>query len=197
MPMSEYGNANPTILSIDEVELETNYAMLISTNSGLWRYIIGDTVKFTSLYPHKIQVTGRTKHFINVFGEEVMVENTDKALAITCEKTAAVVSEYTVGPIYLTDGKGGHEWVIEFEKEPESLSEFSRILDQELQNINSDYEAKRFKSIALEQLIIRKVSKGSFHQWLKSKGKFGGQHKVPRLSNTRNYVEELKIYFED
>ena len=197
IPMSEFGNEHPTVLSINQVELDTNYAMLISTNSGLWRYVIGDTVKFTSLYPHKIQVTGRTKHFINVFGEEVMIENTDKALANTCEKTAAVVSEYTVGPIYLTEGKGGHEWVIEFEKEPVSLTEFTEILDKELQNINSDYEAKRYKSIALEQLIIRKVPNGSFHQWLKSKGKFGGQHKVPRLSNERKYVEELKMYFED
>ena len=197
IPMSEFANTHPTVLSIDEVEMDTNYAMLISTNSGLWRYIIGDTVKFTSLYPHKIQVTGRTKHFINVFGEEVMVENTDKALAITCEKTAAVVSEYTVGPIYLTEGKGGHEWIIEFEKEPESLKIFTEILDKELQNINSDYEAKRFKSIALEQLVIKKVPKGSFYQWLKSKGKFGGQHKVPRLFNSRKYVDELKIYIED
>jgi hypothetical protein len=194
LPMSELGNPNAKVLSIDEVELDTNYALLISTNAGLWRYLIGDTVKFTSLYPHRIQITGRTKHFINVFGEEVMVENSDKALAMACQATGAQVCEYTVGPIFLSEGKGGHEWFVEFEKMPDNIAAFGEVLDKSLQSINSDYEAKRYKSMALESLVLNAVPKGSFHEWLKSKGKYGGQHKVPRLSNSRQYIDELKDF---
>jgi hypothetical protein len=191
VPLSELNSEQPIALTLDEVDTNTNYAIVISTNSGLWRYIIGDTVKFTSLYPHKIQITGRTKHFINVFGEEVMVENSDKAIFEACLKTGALVAEYTVGPIFLDQGKGGHEWIIEFEKIPDNLEIFRDILDSTLQSINSDYEAKRYKGMALEKLIIKTVPRGSFHEWLKSKGKYGGQNKVPRLSNERKYIEEI------
>jgi len=194
LPMSELNSPNAKVLSIDEVELDTNYALLISTNAGLWRYLIGDTIKFTSLYPHLIQITGRTKHFINVFGEEVMVENSDKALTMACQATGAQVCEYTVGPIFLSEGKGGHEWFVEFEKMPDNIAIFSEILDKSLQSINSDYEAKRYKSMALESLVLNPVPKGCFYEWLKSKGKYGGQHKVPRLYNSRQYIDELKDF---
>jgi len=194
LPMSEIDNPNAKTQSIEEVELNTNYALVISTNSGLWRYMIGDTIKFTSLFPHKFQISGRTKHFINVFGEEVMVENTDKALALTCSETGALVNEYTVGPIFLSSGKGGHEWFIEFEKVPDKIELFSELLDKNLQNLNSDYEAKRYKGMALERLQLNLVPNGGFHNWLKSKGKFGGQNKVPRLSNSRQYIDELKAF---
>jgi hypothetical protein len=194
LPMSEIDNPNAVTKSIEEVELNVNYALIISTNSGLWRYMIGDTIKFTSLFPHKFQISGRTKHYINVFGEEVMVENTDKALAMTCAETGALLNEYTVGPIFLNEGKGGHEWYIEFEKTPDNVDLFADLLDKNLQNLNSDYEAKRYKSMALERLKLNLVPKGKFHEWLKSKGKYGGQHKVPRLSNSRQYVDELKEF---
>jgi hypothetical protein len=196
LPMSDLDNPNAKVLNIDEVDMNTNYAMLISTNSGLWRYLIGDTIKFTSLYPHKIQITGRTKHFINVFGEEVMVENSDKALAMTCEITGAQVNEYTVGPIFLEHSKGGHEWFVEFEKLPDDLEKFCELLDLNLQSLNSDYEAKRYKSLALEKLVLNPAPKGAFHEWLKSKGKYGGQNKVPRLSNSRLYIDELKAFLK-
>jgi hypothetical protein len=147
---------------------------------------------FTSTSPYKIKITGRTKQFVNAFGEEVMVSNTDKALAQTCQSTGTVVLEYTVAPIFLEkQGKGGHEWLIEFEKTPADLKTFSKLLDENLQKINSDYEAKRFKGMALKQLKMRPMPKGTFHKWLKSKGKFGGQHKVPRLANHRKYVDEI------
>jgi len=166
--------------------------MVISTNSGLWRYVPGDTVKFTSTFPYKIKITGRTQQFVNAFGEEVMVSNTDKALTKTCQQTGAIASEYTVGPIYLTqNGKGGHEWLIEFDKAPHNIHRFIRLLDKNLQEINSDYEAKRFKDMALECLTLHALPKGTFHKWLRSKGKFGGQHKVPRLANHRKYIEEI------
>jgi len=194
LPMSEIDNPNAVTKSIEEVKLNVNYALIISTNSGLWRYMIGDTIKFTSLFPHKFQISGRTKHYINVFGEEVMVENTDKALAMACAETGALLNEYTVGPIFLNEGKGGHEWYIEFEKTPDNVDLFADLLDKNLQNLNSDYEAKRYKSMALERLKLNLVPKGKFHEWLKSKGKYGGQHKVPRLSNSRQYVDELKEF---
>ncbi len=194
LPMSEIDNPNAKTKTIEEVELNTNYALIISTNSGLWRYMIGDTIKFTALFPHKFQISGRTKHYINVFGEEVMVENTDKALALTCAETGALQNEYTVGPIFLTEGKGGHEWCVEFEKIPDNIDFFAELLDKNLQSLNSDYEAKRYKSMALERLKINLVPKGGFHDWLKSKGKYGGQNKVPRLSNSRQYIDELKAF---
>ncbi|NNC95619.1 MAG: GH3 auxin-responsive promoter family protein [Chitinophagales bacterium] len=183
---------NPKTLWLDQVETGKNYELVITTNSGLYRYRIGDTIRFTSIKPFRIQITGRTKHFINVFGEEVMVDNTDRALAVTCQKHDASVKEYSVGPVFLTtNDKGGHEWVIEFEKSPINLTEFEKDLDLNLQAVNSDYEAKRVKNLALNGLVIRPVSKGTFYRWLKYKGKLGGQHKVPRLSNQRSYIEEI------
>jgi hypothetical protein len=192
IPMDEFGQANAKALTIDEVKAGVNYAIVISTNSGLWRYIIGDTVKFTSLYPHKIIITGRTKHFINVFGEEVIIDNAEKALEVACHKTNSAVREYTAAPVFMSeDEKGCHEWVIEFEISPPNLDEFAYFLDNALQNANSDYEAKRYKSITLDKPKINAVSSGTFYKWLEQKGKLGGQNKVPRLSNSRQYVEEL------
>ena len=192
LPPEEWDKEAPQAIPLSEVEVGKNYAMVISTNSGLWRYVPGDTVKFTSTFPYKIKITGRTQQFVNAFGEEVMVSNTDKALSKTCQQTGAIASEYTVGPIYLTkNGKGGHEWLIEFEKEPHNMHRFSRLLDKNLQEINSDYEAKRFKDMALESLTLHSLPKGTFHNWLRSKGKFGGQNKVPRLANHRKYIDEI------
>ena len=192
LPMEEWDKENPIAIPLKEVELGKNYAMLISTNGGLWRYKIGDTVTFTSKYPYKIKITGRTKQFINAFGEEVMVENTDKAVALTCEQTRSIVSEYTVAPIYFSKkGKGGHHWLVEFDKSPDNLSDFSRRLDKNLQKINSDYEAKRYKSMALEQLQLSTLPKNTFHNWMRSRGKFGVQNKIPRLANHRQYLEEI------
>ena len=180
------------IIPLSEVFLYTNYAMVITTNGGLWRYKIGDTVRFTSLSPYRIKVSGRTKHFINVFGEELIIENTEKALAKTCQQTNSLISNYTAAPIFMEiDTQGAHEWIIEFEREPEDLDNFSTLLDTALQEVNSDYEAKRYKNITLHPLKIHKARKGLFYQWLSLKGKLGGQHKVPRLSNTRDVVDEL------
>jgi hypothetical protein len=180
------------IIPLSEVVLYTNYAMVITTNGGLWRYKIGDTVRFTSLSPYRIKVSGRTKHFINVFGEELIIENTEKALAKTCQQTNSLISNYTAAPIFMEiDTQGAHEWIIEFEREPEDLDHFSTLLDTALQEVNSDYEAKRYKNITLHPLKIHKARKGLFYQWLSLKGKLGGQHKVPRLSNTRDVVDEL------
>lgn len=192
MPFDQYGSDNPEVFSIKDVELGKNYVILISTNSGLWRYIVGDTVEFTSLAPFKIKITGRTKHFINVFGEEVMVSNTDKALSKIQDKHNVSILEYTVGPVFM-DGKhkGGHQWLIEFEKPPKDLNQFQTDLDTALQNINSDYEAKRYNGLALQELQIVSVPSGTFYNWMKSKGKLGGQNKVPRLYNSRKYLEEL------
>ena len=192
IPMEEWHEENPKAIPLEEVELGKNYAMLISTNAGLWRYLIGDTLMFTSRYPYKIKITGRTKQFVNAFGEEVMVSNTDKAIELTCQTTGATVSEYTVAPIFFKgSGKGGHEWLIEFEKVPDDINQFNQVLDLNLQKINSDYEAKRYKSMALEQLRLRPLPKGTFHNWLKAKGKYGNQNKVPRLANDRQYVDEI------
>ncbi|MEN0004998.1 MAG: GH3 auxin-responsive promoter family protein [Bacteroidota bacterium] len=192
IPMSEWGQSNMQAVPLEEVEPGRNYAMVITTNSGLWRYLLGDTVTFTSIYPYRIKITGRTKHFVNAFGEEVMVENTDRALAATCRATNSTVLEYTVAPIYFEgSGKGGHEWLIEFEQAPDNLEYFNELLDTNLQKVNSDYEAKRFKDIALKRLTLHPVSPGTFHNWMRSKGKFGGQNKVPRLANHRKYVEEI------
>lgn len=192
LPMEEWDKPHPKSVPLWEVEADKNYAMVISTNSGLWRYLPGDTITFTSTNPYKIRITGRIKQFVNAFGEEVMVENTDKALAEACEAFDAIVSDYTVAPIYFKGtGKGGHEWLIEFEKPPLDLEKFITQLDINLQKVNSDYEAKRHRSIALERLRLRPVPTGTFHNWLRSKGKLGGQHKVPRLANHREYVEEI------
>jgi GH3 auxin-responsive promoter len=193
MPVGEYGKENPQTIGLGDVELGKNYALVISTNGGLWRYLVGDTVQFISLAPFRIKVSGRLKHYINAFGEELIVDNTDKAIAMACEKTGAVVNDYTAAPVYFSDtANGAHEWLIEFEKEPANLENFTDELDKALKNANSDYEAKRHKDIALGKPIIHSLQKGIFDAWLKSKGKFGGQHKVPRLSNERILLEELK-----
>ncbi len=192
MPVSEYGKKNRQTISLQDVELGRNYAPVISTNGGLWRYLLGDTVQFTSLKPFRIKISGRLKHYINAFGEEVIVDNADRAIAVAAEKTGSVVNDYTAAPVYFSEtSNGAHEWLIEFEKEPASLDVFSRELDAALKNSNSDYEAKRYKDIALRLPIIHSLRKGIFTEWLRSKGKLGGQHKVPRLSNERNLVEEI------
>lgn len=193
LPQEEYGKENPQTVQLNEVEIGKNYAVVISTNGGLWRYLIGDTVQFTSLTPYKIKVSGRIKHFINAFGEELIVNNSDCAIAAACEKTGAIVNDYTAAPIYFTEkGNGGHEWLIQFEKSPSDLGLFTYELDNALKNVNSDYEAKRHKDIALRMPVIRPLRKGVFEEWLKSKGKLGGQHKIPRLSNDRKYIDEIK-----
>ena len=180
------------IIPLSEVALNTNYSIVITTNGGLWRYKIGDTIQFTSLSPYRIQVTGRTKHFINVFGEELIIDNAEKALERVSAKTKSIISNYTAGPIFMEkDSQGAHEWIIEFEKEPENLNHFSSLLDEALQEENSDYEAKRYKNMTLHSLKVHKAKKGLFYEWLSKKGKPGGQHKVPRLSNSREILEEL------
>jgi hypothetical protein len=192
MPINEYGKKHPKTIGLDEVVRGENYALIISTNGGLWRYLLGDTVQFTSLHPFKVKVSGRLKHYINAFGEEVIVDNSDKAIAIASGKTNAVVNDYTAAPVYFgDDNNGAHEWLIEFERHPNDLDTFITELDLALQRANSDYEAKRYKDIALAKPIVHVLQKGVFTSWLKSKGKLGGQHKVPRLSNERTYLEEI------
>jgi len=192
IPFDDIENENTITLSLSEVKLDVNYALVISTNAGLWRYKLGDTIKFTSLYPFRFKITGRTKHFINAFGEEVIVDNADKALVIACEKSFAQIREYTAAPVYMNGNENGaHEWLIEFEEEPNSLEYFTEMLDNALKSINSDYEAKRYQNIALKKPIVKSVPKGTFYRWLDSKNKLGGQHKVPRLSNERKYIEEI------
>jgi hypothetical protein len=166
--------------------------MIISTSNGLWRYMIGDTVEFTSTSPHRIRITGRTKHFINVFGEEVVVDNAESALSAACTATGAVVAEYTVAPVFMHGReKGAHQWVVEFRREPDSREKFTRELDVALQMVNSDYEAKRFKDTTLQLPVLSVVPEGTFMRWLASQGKVGGQNKVPRLGNDRKLAEEL------
>lgn len=195
MPFEEYGKEDPQTIGLKDVETGKNYAPVISTNGGLWRYLLGDTIQFTTLYPFRIKVSGRLKHFINAFGEEVIVDNTDKAVSMACEKTGAIVNDYTAAPVYFSDnGNGAHEWLVEFDKEPASLDDFTLELDKALQSINSDYEAKRYKDIALHQPLLHIMPKGLFNEWLKSKGKLGGQHKVPRLSNERSLIEEILAF---
>ncbi len=194
IPMTKFGTDNPKTLTIEEVELDVNYAIVISTNGGLWRYLIGDTVKFTSKYPFKIQVTGRTKHFINAFGEELIVDNAEKAINIACKRTNSSIKEYTAAPIYPTKTtKGGHEWIFEFEKPPSDINYFIDVLDTVLKSLNSDYEAKRYQNMSIDTPKIHIAPEGLFYQWLKNKGKLGGQNKVPRLSNNRKYIDELLL----
>jgi len=186
----QYGT--PDVLTLEEVELNENYAIVISTNAGLWRYIIGDTIKFTCKYPFKIKVTGRTKHFINAFGEEVIIDNAEQAMKIACNHTGAIVNEYTAGPVFMGDNrKGAHQWIIEFDIPPKDLDYFTRVLDNSLKTINSDYEAKRHKNLTLELPNIVLAPKGTFYNWMKKRGKIGGQNKIPRLSNDRKYLNEL------
>jgi hypothetical protein len=195
LPMTEWDKPNPVAVPLHEVQAGRNYALVVTTNAGLWRYTPGDTVTFTSTEPYRIKITGRTKQFVNAFGEEVMVENTDQALDAACRRTGAIVSEYTVAPVYFNgNSKGGHEWLVEFEREPADEAQFAYVLDEALQAANSDYEAKRSKSLALEQLRLHALPPGTFHDWMRARGKFGGQHKVPRLANHRKYVEEILDY---
>lgn len=192
IPMDVFGTTNEKAIRLAEVELNKNYAVVITTNSGLWRYLIGDTVRFTSLSPYRIRVTGRTKHHINVFGEELMVENTDQAIAKTCKLTNAEVIDYTVAPIFMKGKeKGAHEWIIEFRKKPEDMEKFRNLLDENIQSLNSDYEAKRYNNMTLNLLTLNVARENLFYDWLKNQDKLGGQHKVPRLSNSRDYLEQL------
>jgi hypothetical protein len=195
MPIEEYGSNNPKTIGLKDVEIGKHYALVVSTNGGLWRYLIGDTIQFTTLYPFRIKVSGRLKHFINAFGEEVMVDNTDKAIAMASKKEGMVVSDYTAAPVYFGDSSNGcHEWLIEFEKAPQHLASFAYELDCALKSINSDYEAKRHKDIALRMPIVKSLPKDTFNNWLYSKGKLGGQHKIPRLSNDRKLIEEILLF---
>ena len=192
IPMSEFGNDNPTVVPLWGVETGRNYAMLISTSCGLWRYVIGDTVQFTSTNPYKFIITGRTKHFINAFGEELIVDNAEQGLAFACQKTGAQVSEYTAAPVFMdAKGKCRHQWLIEFSKKPDDLNQFASLFDKRMQELNSDYEAKRYKDITLQPLEIVVARENLFNDWLKKKGKLGGQHKVPRLSNSRDIIDQL------
>jgi len=192
MPLSEYGSSDPQTIGLQEVEIGQHYAPVISTNGGLWRYLLGDTIQFVSKHPFRVRVSGRLKHFMNAFGEEVIVDNTDKAIAEACSATGAIVADYTAAPVYFTGSENGaHEWLIEFEREPQELDSFTNALDTALKNINSDYEAKRHKDIALRKPIIHALPRGHFSAWLRQKGKLGGQHKVPRLSNDRDLLEKI------
>lgn len=192
IPMQQFNLPNPQAIPLSQVKAGVNYAIVITTNTGLWRYMPGDTVMFTSLQPYRIIVTGRTKHYINMVGEEVMVHNTDEALSKTCRELNCTVTDYSIGPIPLTTSNcGAHEWVVEFETAPFNLSQFEQLLDKHLRQLNSDYDAKRNGNIALGNLVVRNVGNGTFYKWLSLKNKLGGQHKVPRLSNSRTIIEEL------
>ncbi|MEM1319188.1 MAG: GH3 auxin-responsive promoter family protein [Bacteroidota bacterium] len=192
LPPEEWGKPHPKTVDLADVEVGKNYALLISTNAGLWRYQIGDTIMFTSTDPYRFKITGRVQQHINVFGEEVMVANTDKAIARACEAEGAIMREYSVAPVYLSGhGKGGHEWLVEFERPPQDVEAFADKLDRYLREINSDYDAKRYKDMALQRLRLRILPEGTFFNWLRSKGRYGNQSKVPRLSNNRKYVEEI------
>ncbi|MDF9796056.1 hypothetical protein OKW21_001319 [Catalinimonas alkaloidigena] len=199
IPSEEFDSEHPKTVALDEVELNTNYAVVISTNAGLWRYKIGDTIKFTSLDPYRFKISGRTKHFINAFGEELIVENAEKAIAFACDVTKALVDDFTAAPRYISEGqKGCHEWIIEFSKLPESIEAFTNALDDHLRKLNSDYDAKRQKDIAVTSPQIHIVDSGTFYRWMKKRGKLGGQNKVPRLSNNREYVDDiLKMLAEE
>ena len=192
IPIEEVDKPNPKVYCLEEVELGKNYAIVISTSCGLWRYMIGDTVKFSSKYPYKFVITGRTKHFINAFGEELIVDNAENGLAKACAETGALVTDYSAAPVFMDENaKCRHQWIIEFAKNPDSIESFASILDSTLKEVNSDYEAKRWKDIALQPLEVVVARKGLFHEWLARKGKLGGQHKIPRLSNTREYIDEM------
>ena len=192
IPFSELENEHPKTITLEEVEVGKNYAIVISTNAGLWRYKIGDTVTFTSTNPYRIKISGRTKHFINAFGEELIIDNAEVAIAEACKKTHATIENFTAGPCYFGDGnKGGHEWIIEFSQVPNDMERFTKLLDENLREVNSDYDAKRYLDMVLQLPKIHSVPGGTFYKWMKSRGKLGGQHKVPRLANNREYLEEL------
>lgn len=193
IPMEDWENENPKVIPLQEVEIGKNYAVVISTNGGLWRYKIGDTIRFTSTAPYRFKISGRTKHFINAFGEEVIVENAEKAISFAAEKTDSTILNFTAAPVYFSsdENQGAHEWIIEFKNPPENKDQFILFLDDHLRQINSDYDAKRYKDLALKSPRVHFASPGLFEMWLGKKGKLGGQHKVPRLSNDRGYLEEL------
>lgn len=192
IPMDRIGNEANIAIDLSQVKIGENYAMVISTNAGLWRYKIGDTIKFTSLSPYRIKISGRTKHFINAFGEELIIENAESAITEACQVTGAIIDNFTAGPRYLNGyDKGSHEWIIEFNKMPNDLDFFTQCLDENLRKINSDYDAKRYKNIALELPVVLSVPKGTFYNWMKKRGKLGGQNKVPRLANNREYLEDI------
>ncbi len=192
IPVEEWDKEYPDAISLTDVELGKNYAMVITTNAGLWRYNIGDTIKFTSIAPYRIRISGRTKHFINAFGEEVIIENAETAITRACEQTGAVIDNFTAAPIYLEKSKrGGHEWIIEFRTAPRDMNEFTFTLDDTLRKINSDYDAKRTLDLALIAPTVHSVAEGTFYNWMKKRGKLGGQNKVPRLSNSREFVDDI------
>ena len=192
IPLEDVGKEQPRICCLEDVEVGRNYAMVISTSAGLWRYMIGDTVRFTQKHPWKFVITGRTKHFINAFGEELIVDNAEKGLARACRETGAQVLDYSAAPVFMDENaKCRHQWLIEFAQMPDNLEHFARVLDDTLKEVNSDYEAKRQNDLALQPLEVIVARQGLFHDWLAQKGKLGGQHKIPRLSNTREYIEEM------
>lgn len=196
IPVTEIGKENPRIYNLSEVQKDKDYAMVITTNAGLWRYQIGDTIRFTNLSPYRFIITGRTRQHINAFGEELMIHNAEQALKIACEKTKAHIIDFTVAPIFMNENTGAHEWLIEFEQEPNNLDYFISVLDDTLKQINSDYEAKRFNNYILQTPKIKVLPKGSFYNWLKANNKLGGQFKVPRLNNDRKIIDDvLKFVF--
>ena len=198
IPMDSYdGISSKKVIDLSETEVGVNYALVISTNGGLWRYLIGDTIMFSSTSPYRFRITGRTKSYINVFGEELIVDNAEKAIGYACSKTGAVLKDYTVAPKFMSSLEtGSHEWFIEFSKNPDNLNRFGILLDEKLRELNSDYDAKRYQNFVLEAPILHSVSAGSFDSWLKSKGKLGGQNKILRLSNDRKYVEQFLSYLK-
>ena len=192
LPLDQLGSVNPKTLLLGEVEKGVNYALVISTNAGLWRYLIGDTVTFTSIEPYRIRITGRTKTFINAVGEELIEDNAIKALAVACQKCNAEIAEFTAAPVYFESGENAsHEWLIEFERSPANIEYFGETLDNALKSLNSDYEAKRYHNMVLRPPVVHEMPPKTFFNWLKGKNKLGGQHKVPRLSNDRKHVDEI------
>jgi hypothetical protein len=197
LPPSKVGDPHAKTILLSEVQLNTDYALIITTNAGLWRYMIGDTIRFTNVSPFRFKISGRTKHFINAFGEEVIIDNAEQALKIACEKTASLVTDYTVAPIFFAGKENAaHEWLIEFEKEPLSIEYFCEVLDNALKSVNSDYEAKRYKDMALRKPVIHRLQKNTFYEWMRSRGKLGGQNKVPRLFNDRLYVDDIHHFIK-
>ena len=192
MPMNQVGKSDPELLTLDQIELNTDYALVITTNGGLWRYLIGDTIRFISQNPYRIIISGRTKHFINAFGEEVVIENAVQALKVACEKTNALIKEFTAAPLYMNlESKGSHQWLIEFERSPDNIDRFIGSLDDALKELNSDYEAKRYKNITLDPPQLVLARENLFFDWLKMKNKLGGQNKIPKLSNNRDFIDDL------
>jgi hypothetical protein len=192
IPMNTYGTPKEKVIPLSEVEKDVNYAVIITTNAGLWRYKIGDTIRFTSLNPYRIRVSGRTKHHINAFGEELIIENAEAALKNVCEKTKAEIVDYTAAPVFMQGNeKGAHEWIIEFKTPPSDINYFNELLDNALKSLNSDYEAKRYNNMTLNKPKINVARSQLFYDWLKENDKLGGQHKIPRLSNSRDYLNEL------